>query len=78
MEEKEKKIKFFFGQFTDKNLIKKVKEVFSKQNGFHLAVFPIDNVETLIDQEGYTFFGESEILSYAEKVEQSLKITPQN
>jgi len=78
MEEKEKKIRFFFGQFTDKNLTEKVRKVFSRQNNFHLSMIPIDSVEMLIDQEGYTFFGEQEITSYLEKVEQSLKNSPQN
>lgn len=78
MEEKEKKIRFFFGQFTDKNLTEKVRKVFCRQNNFHLSMIPIDSVEMLIDQEGYTFFGEQEITSYLEKVEQSLKSSPQN
>ena len=80
MGEKEKKIRFFFRQFTDKNLTEKVRKVFSRQNNFYLTMIPTDadNVETLIDQEGYTFFGEQEITSYLEKVEQSLKNSPQN
>ena len=78
MEEKEKKIRFFFGRFTDKNLTEKIRKVFSRQNNFYLTMIPTDNVEILIDQEGYAFFGEQEITSYLEKVEQFLKNSPQN